>query len=264
MTLAPWRVARAAAVAGYQEFRSLFSLRAWLGGYVVRLLFQVIFFSMVGKYVGGPGLVQYLLVGNVLAIIAMQGVAHAQSAAAERTSGFLLPLVGSPADHVVTLLARNAIRLVLSLASGIIVLTVLVIAFGLPLPLPGVLFVPPVLLAVAISCYCFGCFLAALVYRFEGLRQVASNAAYLTVAVFAGVNVPISYWPRPLQVFSEILPVTHGLRALRALLGQVPQAAPGGQVAWELLVGTGWMLAAGVLLRWWIDADRASGRLDLA
>ena len=116
---------------------------------------------------------------------------------------------------------------------------------------------------VAVSCYCYGCFMAALVYRFEWLQSAASNVSYLAVTVLAGVNVPTDYWPRPVQLVSDILPVTHGLRAVRALTGQVPMALPAVQVLLELLVGVGWLVAAMFLLRRWIEADRAAGRIDL-
>ena len=246
--------ARAAATAGYHEFRAMIDLRTWLGGYVVRLAFQVVFFTMVGRFVGGQELVHFLLVGNILAIIAMQGVANSQTVLHERIGGTLMLLTASPTDGLAAILARNAIRIVLSLVSSILVLVTLMLAFRM---------LPPILLVVAVSCYCYGCFMAALVYRFEWLQSAASNVSYLAVTVLAGVNVPTDYWPRPVQLVSDILPVTHGLRAVRALTGQVPMALPAVQVLLELLVGVGWLVAAMFLLRRWIEADRAAGRIDL-
>lgn len=255
--------ARNSFLAGYGEFRALFNPLLWLGGWVTRLVFQAVFFSMVGSYVGGPALVRYILIGNVLGVIALEGAAMAHAAYQQRHSGLLTLMLSTPANQVAAMLARDAIRIVLGWASSTIVFVALVLVFRVPLPWPDGLLVLPILLVVSLACYCYGCLVATLVYRFEFLNRSATNLAYLTVTVLAGINVPISFWPLPLRLCSEVLPVTHGLVAVRTLLAGGAATTVLGQVLLEIVVGAGWLTLAIVALRRAVEADRRSGRLEL-
>jgi ABC-2 type transport system permease protein len=256
-------VVAASARSGYEEFAETFKLRVWLTGWVVRLAFQVLFFSLVGKYVEGQRLVDFMLIGNVLGVIALEGSVIAHSAVAERNLGVLGLLVGTPGNHVLCVFSRPVMRVVMATCSSTLVFLTLILTLHVPVPWPGSLGIFPVLVIVSMTAYCYGCFVAAMVYRFSILESGAVNIAYLSVIVFAGVNVPVTFWPRPVRVLSDCLPITHGLHAVREIVAGGSWATVFAQVGLELLTGAAWLVVAYVLLARWIDRDRHAGRLDL-
>ncbi|HEY4458801.1 MAG TPA: ABC transporter permease [Pseudonocardiaceae bacterium] len=256
-------VIAASILAGYQEFAATFKVRVWLTGWVVRLAFQVLFWSLVGEYVAGQQLVDFMLIGNVLGIVALEGSAIAAAAATERYLGVLGLLVGTPGDHVLCVFSRSTMRVVMATCSSTLVFLALVLGLRVPVPWPASVWILPVLVVVSMTCYCYGCFVAAMVFRFPFLERGAVNIAYLSVIVFAGVNVPVSFWPLPVQVLSDCLPITHGLHAVRAIINGGSWPGVVEQVGLELVVGAGWVVLAYYLLRRWIDRDRRAGRIDL-
>jgi ABC-2 type transport system permease protein len=257
-------VAYRSAVVGLQEVGAFFQPVTWLGGWVTRLAFQVVFYGMAGRFIGQHDLVSYLLIGNALAVIALEGVRIAPMARVQRGQGTVMLLVCSPASQVAAVVGRSVIQIFLGFASSSIVFVAMALIFHLGVSWPRNLLAFPVLLMVSFACFGYGSFMATLLYRFSTLRNV-SNISYLTVSVFAGVNVPTSYWPRPLQVFAQFLPVTHGLLAVRSIMGEgVYGGPPLVEVPLELAVGLGWLVAACLLLRAMINADRRTGRLDFS
>ncbi|GAB3988791.1 hypothetical protein GCM10029978_112110 [Actinoallomurus acanthiterrae] len=256
-------VVAASARSGYEEFAETFQLRVWLTGWVVRLAFQVLFFSLVGKYVEGQRLVDFMLIGNVLGVIALEGSVIANTAATERYLGVLGLLVGTPGNHVLCLFSRPMMRIVMATCSSTLVFLALILTLRVPVPWPSSLAIFPVLVIVSMTAYCYGCFVATMVYRFSFLETGAVSLGYLSVIVFAGVNVPISFWPRPVRVVSDCLPITHGLHAVREIVARGSWTTVFLQVGLELLTGAAWFAVAYVLLARWIDRDRHAGRLDL-
>ncbi|MFE3762118.1 ABC transporter permease [Streptomyces sp. NPDC059104] len=266
MTRTPkaWPVVRESAIAGYREFRVFFTLRLWLGGWVVRLFFQVLFFSLAGLYVAGDTQISYLLVGNALAVLALEGAVVAHAASAERDQGTLTSLVLSPGSVVLSMFSRGLLRIALATASSTIVLVTVLAVMRLDFPwvrLPALL---PILVLVASSCYGYGWFFGAIVYKFRNFRDTSTNLAYLLITMICGVNVPLGYWPGPVQVIAQFLPLTHGLLVVRALLGQIPPVDVPLHLLAEAAIGLCWTGLAGLLLHLFVESDRATGRLELS
>jgi ABC-2 type transport system permease protein len=96
------------------------------------------------------------------------------------------------------------------------------------------------------------------------LQWLAINVGYLSVMTFAGVNVAVGYWPQPLQDLAVVLPLTHGLEALRALLDGGPAATTALGVVGELAVAAGWLVVTVGLLRFAVAKGRRTGSLELS
>jgi hypothetical protein len=92
---------------------------------------------------------------------------------------------------------------------------------------------------------------------------LALNVGYLSVMTVSGVNVPVDFWPGPVQAVANLLPVTHGLLAVRQVLdgGSLAAAAP--QVGAELLVAAGWLAASWLSYHRFFRRARITGSFDV-
>lgn len=76
------------------------------------------------------------------------------------------------------------------------------------------------------------------------------------------INVPLSYYPEPLELLSRILPLTNGLLAVRGVFAGDPEGAILRDAALEALVAAGWMTAALLTFNRLASRGRHDGSLD--
>jgi ABC-2 type transport system permease protein len=93
-------------------------------------------------------------------------------------------------------------------------------------------------------------------------RNVVANLTWGTIMAIGGVNVPISYYPDPVEWFAQALPLVHGLEAIRellnddSLLGLLPDAGL------ELLVGSAWLCLALLTFDRLAERGRRDGSIE--
>jgi ABC-2 type transport system permease protein len=238
------RVLSQSARLGIDDFRSVYTWRSWLAGWLLRMLAQVAFFGSIGLLIGSRVEIGYLLVGNAVVLVCLESTIVVISVSVERFQGTLPLFAASPASPMLIYLGRGLHWMATGLATSTITLTLLPPLFGLSFSPARVAACLPVLVVIAVSSYCYGSFLASLVARFPQFNWLALNVGYLSVMTVSGVNVPVDFWPGPVQAVANLLPVTHGLLAVRQVLdgGSLAAAAP--QVGAELLVAAGWLAAS--------------------
>jgi ABC-2 type transport system permease protein len=180
----------------------------------------------------------------------------------ERWAGTLPLLVASPTSPVVVFSSRGAYLAVDGALSALGALFIAGPAFGLDLPWPRVLAVIPLTGVVAIASYCFGTFLAGLVFRFREINSLVVLVGYVGLMTVCGVNVPLSYYPAALEWISRFLPLTNGLLAIRGVFEGAPWSTILGDVALEAAVAVGWMTAALLSFNRLASRGRLDGSLD--
>lgn len=257
------RVLRHAAACGFSDYATIYTWKTWLAGWYVRVLAQVAFFALIGKLLGSQARVEYLLIGNAVMLAAVGGLFGVAGTTWERRAGTLPLLVASPSSPVVVFTGRSAWGLtegVLSSASTFFVAAPL---FGLELALRSLL-VLPLLVLVAASSYALGIFLGGLVLRAMSTRNVVANVVSATMMAICGVNVPVEFFPQPIQWLSQALPLTHGLHAIRDVLGGGSAASIIVNAALELLVGLVWLGLALVTFNRLAEGGRRSGAIEFA
>lgn len=175
----------------------------------------------------------------------------------EASTGTLEHLYLSPVGVTTVLLARSVAQfcsaLVVMAVSG--ALTMLTTGVRLHLPPLALALILPVAVAGA---YGFGFLLAALTLTFKRTQQLL-NLVQFVLLLPTGAVVPLSHLPWAVQVLGEWLPLTAGLRALRAV---AVVGAGLGDVAGDLVraaaVSAAW-LALGIAA--YRLADRRARRL---
>jgi ABC-2 type transport system permease protein len=256
------RVGGRALLIGFADFRADYSVVSWLGGWALRLVFQVAFFAGAGVLLGDHAVVRYLAVGNVIAVGIIESATPVLMLGWERLSGRLALLVAAPGNHVTALFARQGSAPVQGLLSSSVVFLVVWPVFGLRLPGLATLWLVPLAFATFVAVYCYGFFAGVLMIRHPSAGWASLNVSYLLLMVFCGVNVDPGFWPAPVTAATQLLPVTHGLAACRAVLNGAPVLRTLPQLGLEALVAAGWLAAGAVLLRRRLAAERRAGTLD--
>jgi ABC-2 type transport system permease protein len=255
-------VMRHAFFAGLADYRAIFTWRSWLAGWYVRVLFQVGFFALIGERLGDDEKTYYLLVGNAMLIAGQLGIFSLNMTSAERWAGTLPLLVASPSSPILVFSARGAYLAVDGALSALAALFVAGPIFGMDLPWPRVLAVVPVTFVIALASYGFGTFLAGIVFRFRSINSLVVVTTYVALMAACGVNVPLSYYPEPMELLSRFLPLTNGLLAIRGVFDGAPAGEIVGNTALEAAVGLAWMIAALTTFNRLASQGRRDGSLD--
>lgn len=210
-----------------------------------RAVFQGLFFTLLGGITYGSGGEDFALVGSaglVLALSTVVGIADVSTTDKWMGTSYRIRLGRLPAFAVVA--ARSLPWLlegVLTAVASVLVIGVLTGRVGLALTVVSSL---PVLVVMAASSGAAGLTAAAVAAGRDAEILVGNVLLYFLLAA-GGVLVPPGRltW---LDAAGGILPVTHGLRALRARVDGRPWLA---QLGLEVLVGVLWAAVAWAVYR---------------
>ncbi|WP_186315852.1 ABC transporter permease [Catellatospora sichuanensis] len=244
------------------DLRAIYTWRTWTFAWLLRMLAQVSMFALLGKMLGSAARTQYLLVGNAVLVMAFAVLAICASTAWERMAGTLPLLIASPTAPFVVFAGRSVQWLLDGVGCSLVSLFLLAPLFGVRLPMPAALLVVPLVVLIAVSVYCFGLVLASIALRAMRLRSLIANTGSLSLMVLAGVQVSVSFWPAPVQYLANVLPLTHGLQAVREVLADGRLADIGRQAALECSVALGWLVLAGLAFRHLAESGRRDGSIE--
>jgi ABC-2 type transport system permease protein len=185
-------------------------------------------------------------------------------AVSERQAGTLALMVAAPATHLTAYLGKGLVNLGSGVAASTIAFLTLPPLFGVALPWPWAGFVPLMIFVVGLSCYCYGTCVAAFVLGFPSARWVALNLSYLVLMTFSGVNVPTSFWPDWVHALTSVLPMTHGLAAIRSFIAGGPVVGVLAELGLELGVGAAWIAVAALGFERMVRRGRRDGTIEFA
>jgi ABC-2 type transport system permease protein len=252
-------------VGGVISYRALFN---WIRLYIYiptmlgSPLFQIVFFTYLGRYSNAGSGDAFFIVGNAVQVCGMSCVYGMTMAVAnERWFGTLGPLLASPANRLAIFLGRG----VPVFANGLIVSA---FGFGVGAALlhfrPPVHSLPALALCVCIttvSCTTFGMVLGSIGLRSKDFFFVA-NLAYFLMLLFCGVNIPLSVLPGWMSAIGRCLPLTHGIMAARQVAAGAGLGEVSGLLWTELGIAVAYAAAGYVFFRMLEYASRRSAVLD--
>lgn len=254
------RIVRWAAVSAFADFRAVYTWKTWLFAWLARILAQVVFYALIGRMLGSQEQVAFLLIGNAVFVGASTALFVVPSTMWERSTGTLPLQVASPSHPFTVYASRSVQWLIDGLGVSTASLVLVSLLFGVQHADWGMLVTIPLLLVTFLSVYWLGLAVAGLVLGRPGLRNVVGNLVGLTLMILCGVQVPISFWPYPLQWLAQILPLTHGLEAVRNALGG--EGSIIGPLLLEVCVGVAWFLVAVLTFRRLVDRGRSTGTIE--
>jgi ABC-2 type transport system permease protein len=251
-------------VGGAISYRALFN---WISPllYTTTMLgsplFQVLFFTYLGRYAGSQD-DAFFVVGNAVQVAAMSGIyGMTMGIANERQYGTLSPLLATPANRLAVFTGRALPYI----ANGLVVS-----AFGFTVgwllldfepaagSLAGLAFV---VLVTTSSCVALGMTIGSIGLR---ARDVffGANLVYFLMLLLCGVNVAVDDLPGWLQPISNALPLTHGIEAAREVAAGAPLADVSGLLATEAVIGLIYASVAYGLFRLFELEGRRHGTLE--
>jgi ABC-2 type transport system permease protein len=259
-----WHVVRYSVISGAYDYFEIYTLKSWVAGWLVRVLSQITFFALIGRLLDSDVQTQFLLIGNAIVIAAMGGIFALFMTTAERANGTLSLLVASPSEPAVVFASRGVYVTADAAFSALIGLFIIGPLFGLDFPWPEVVLVVPLTVLVGFSAYAFSTFLAGIVLRWREGNGLVVNATIVSLMTLCGVNVPIGFFPEPLEWIASLLPVTNGLEAIRDLLNGASAATVAANAAAEAAVLLGWLTLALATFGRFVGAGRRDGSLEFA
>jgi ABC-2 type transport system permease protein len=256
------RVLRYSAASGFADFATIYTWRTWTVGWLARVLCQVAFSALIGRLLGSAEQGRYLLVGNAVAIAAVEAMFVVASTTWERRAGTLPLLIAAPTDPALVFAGRSVQWLASGTATAVISLCGLGLIFGVPLRPAAVLAAVPLVALVALGTYCVGLLLAAVVLRVMQLRNVVGNVGHLVMLTICGVQVPVAFWPDWTRGLAGTLPLTHGLAAVRGALAGAGAPEVLRQAGLEVALAAGWLALAVLAFRRLAEHGRHDGSIE--
>jgi ABC-2 type transport system permease protein len=251
-------------VGGLISYRALFN---WISPllYTTTMLgsplFQVLFFTYLGRYAGSEDDL-FFIVGNAVQVSAMSGIyGMTMGIANERQYGTLSPLLATPANRLALFSGR---------ALPFIVNGLIVSAFGFAVGWLLLDFAPaagsaPALAFVVVVTTC-SCVALGMLIGSIGLRArdvfFGANLVYFLMLLCCGVNVAIDDLPGWLQAIGNALPLTHGIEAAREVAEGTPLSDVWDLVLVEALIGLVYAAAAYGLFRFFEAEGRRRASLE--
>lgn len=250
---------------GFQEFQMFWkSWQMWLMTHILRVTTSAATWVLLGRMLGSEERVYFLLIGQIV-IVGPQYVGWTVAASTwdRMFLGTYPMLVAAPVSLVPAMMGRTSIWFLNGVVTSLMTLVVLVPIFGLSVPLSGALWIPILIVVVCASYYGFAFFLGSLVNWIPQTRNIVHNSATTVMTAICGVVVPLTFWPGWVGRIAQVLPVTHGLQAIRLFMADGLSGDVAVDAALEVVVGFGW-LALGVLtLDRTVHMARRSGNIEL-
>ena len=256
------RVYRYGLLVGRQEFLLFWGWQSWFGGWLVRMVAQVAFFSLIGQLLDSPERLRFLLIGNSVVVGALAANWAVPASTWDRGNGTYPLLVIAPSSLLPAIVGRTSIWLANGVATSVGAFLVLGAVFDLALPWPGTLSAVLLIVLTCASTYCMALFLGSLVTRAPRIRNIIHTTATIALTTFSGVSVPVAFWPGWVEAIAHVLPLTHGLHAVRLALDRGDPLEILQSAGLEIVVGLGWLLLSLMTIDRMANAGRADGSIE--
>ncbi len=214
-----WRTLWTNAVMAPRTSLGFMRLDFVLGTVFVVPLTQMAFFVFVVKLSGGGASeIAFTAIGNAIATVTYPSVfSVCQTTDSEKQQGTMEHLLVSPTNRLALYLGRGLIPILISLATAAMGLVYAATLFGVVIPLGAI---PALAVSVTLTAFAmvaFGLLLGG-VALYLRTSIILGNIFLFVGLLLAGVNVPLSDLPTPLQWAGYALPLTWGLAGVRAAI----------------------------------------------
>ena len=249
-------------IVGASDFTHYWNWKTWFGGWILQIVAQAAFFSLFARLFDSPDHERFLLIGTAVAVGAQTVTWAILFSTSDRWTGTYPLLVIAPASLIPAVIGRSAIWMASGVATSLVTFVVLGAVFDLGLPWPNTLLIAPISMLTCISTFTFSLFLGSMVTRQPQLGILLLGVVTIVLRAFCGVSVPVTFWPGYVQFIVKLLPITHGLQAIRLALDEASVAAIVQAAALEVAVTLGWIILAVLVVDLMANAGRKDGSIE--
>ncbi|HLF78410.1 MAG TPA: ABC transporter permease [Dehalococcoidia bacterium] len=257
------RTLRFGVLVGLQDFGGILDWRFWVITWGARVTAEATFYSLLGRLLDSPDLLRFLVIGNMIAVGSTSAFWATAFFTSDRWDGTYPMLVAAPSSILPPMVGRTSVWLVNGVASSLLAFVILGVVFDIAFPLKAALLAVPVVLLTIASAYSAALLLGGIMTPFPQAQSFVRTNVTTLITAFSGVSVPITFWPGSIETIAQVLPLTHGLRAIRALAEQGSTTLVLNEIGLQFLVGLGWLALALLLTDRIADHGRANGTIDL-
>lgn len=201
----------------------------------------------------------YALIGYVLWWVSVSPMeAYVWGVRRELQRGTFETNVLSPARLIGLLFGLSLSWLLMDSTLMVIVFVMGVIIFKIPITAIIILKSLPAIAASLLAFLGFGFVFAGLVMLLKNIGPFAQIFEF-AMLFLSGVFFPLTVMPAPIQALSNLLPLTHSARIVRALFAGEGYSAVGDSVAWLLLLIPAYWAIGYLLFRWAERTTRVIG-----
>jgi ABC-2 type transport system permease protein len=235
----------------------------FLGMRIPRILLQSLFFVYLAKAAGGEPLARFALIGNGIQIaVFMVMLSMEEVIESEKWNNTFQYLIAAPSSWFPTMLGKSMSYYGDALIASTVTFSVLIPVLAIQISFLNLLSSVPVILISLASAsalgWCIGAFSLPIRYGY----MICNWFAYAMI-VFCGVNIPTSALPPAVQVIGNLLPVTHGLQAVRALIDGAIYASVWPLIGKEILIAFIYSAVAWLTFGYRMRVTRQRGTFEL-
>ena len=235
---------------------------AYLASKVAMPLFQILFFSFLGTYATGADSVSFYVIGNAVQMTAVSGIyGVTMSIGGDRWEGTLPYLFGTPANRIVLFVGRAFFHILDGMLGVLLGLMWGVILLGLDLTQTDPSALGLTILITTLSTSGLGLLMGCLSLITRNIFFV-NNTVYFLLLIFSGANIPVASLPQAMQSFAQILPLTRGIAAARAIIAGAGLSEVGPLLVGESLLGAVYIALGYSLFRWFEVQAKRRGTLE--
>ena len=235
----------------------------FLGMHIPRTILQSLFFVYLAKAAGGDDLARFALIGNAIQIavfnvmLAMEEVIES-----EKWNNTFQYLIAAPSSWFPSMVGKSMAHYGDAILATVISFAALIPLLKIEISLANLLHSVPVILLVIFSATTLGWSIGAFSLPIRYGFLICNWFAYAMI-VLCGVNVPVSALPPAVQFFSNILPVTHGLQAIRALIDGATYSNVFPLIGAEVLIALAYGSIAWLMFGYRMKVTRQKGTFEL-
>ncbi|TYS51170.1 ABC transporter permease [Bacillus infantis] len=233
----------------YLSYKSLYSfqtLKLFILFRLVDPLMHYLFFAALASSVVGTDYLKYVVVGNIAYYTSQTIMINFMNMfRLERRYGTLELNIASPEPTILIIFRKAIVPLLDGLfvfAAGLLIGSLI---FGIDLPLDQTANLLLIFIAILFSVLSFSLLFASISLLFSNVNLFL-NLSLAFFQIFCGVNFSAALLPAPLEAFARLLPLTHGIEALRAIYGLEAQPVYH-LLAREVFIGIGYLFI-GILM----------------
>jgi len=247
---------------------SYIALFAWLrpvsymASKILMPLAQMFFFVFLGSSASGGKNSDFYVIGNAIQITSVSGIfGVTMSVGGDRDAGTLPYLFGTPANRFFIFFGRAFMHVIDGGIGVVIALVWGVLLMGLDLSRTDLPALGLTILITTLSTCGLGLLMGCLSLLTANVMFV-NNFVYFSLLIFSGANVEISSLPLWMQAVSNVLPLTRGIAAARALAAGAAFGEVIPVLIAELGIGLVYGLLGYLLFAWFEVQAKQRGTLE--